>query len=174
MEYQQLTPDAETFRRVWKRVMPDESLSPIAVHTSPRGRTAPPPTPCAPEPEGEEELLRAMLENLEEGTAGAGELLRRAPMARPLVQSLNASLRRARSAWFLLTGRRWEGKRRTVNANRPLGALLREQYLRELELSRLCRETEKNRSQALREAAAELEEESRRRRGMIRNLLTGN
>ena len=37
-EYQELTPDAEMFARVWKRVMPDESLSRIVVHT-PEGKT---------------------------------------------------------------------------------------------------------------------------------------
>ena len=74
-EYQELTPDAEMFARVWKRVMPDESLSRIVVHTQ-EGKTQSELQPTVAEvmrsgiPK-ERELLREVLEEMEAVRRGA-------------------------------------------------------------------------------------------------------
>lgn len=176
-EFQELTPDEETFRRVWARVMPDEASSPIAVRP-PAGGERPPVQPRPPRPERPpeppmegERLLRQMLEMLDEGIAAAGAIMRRQPWAWPLLDSLRTSAAQARPAWFLMTGRRWEGRFRPLSGNVPLERLLREQYIREVEFSRLCREGENSRSEELREISPALEDASRARRRMIRNLL---
>jgi len=118
-----------------------------------------------------ERLLRQMLEMLDEGLAAAGAVVRRQPGARALLDSLRASAAQARPVWFLMTGRRWEGRPGPGNGNIPLRELLREQYLREVEFSRLCREGENSRSEELREISPALGEASGRRRRMIRSLL---
>ena len=119
----------------------------------------------------DEELLRRMLETLDEGLAVVGIIVRRQPGAWPLLDSLRRSASQARSAWFLMTGRRWESGNRPIRGNTPLGNLLREQYIRELQFSQLCREGGRSRGEELREISPELERASGRRRGMIRNLL---
>ena len=175
-DFQELMPDEETFRRVWQRVMPDESASPIAVHRL--GEQSRPPMPPRPAPQrpvrpgGDEDLLRQMLEETDRGLSAVGTIIRRQPGARGLWESLNSSAAQLRSAWFLLTGNRWMPGRPEPGRNMPVGQVLREQYLRELELSRLYRMGEKEfRGEDLRELMPELEQASRRRRGMIRTLL---
>lgn len=174
-DFQELMPDAETFRRVWQRVMPDESASPLVVHRPGEQPNGPPPRPMPQPPErpgGDEALLRQMLEEMDRGLLEVGVVVRRQPGARGLWESLNRSVSQLRSAWFLLTGRRWLPRGREPGRNVPTGLLLREQYLRELELSRLYRAGEKEfRAEDLREMMPEQEQESRRRRGMIRTLL---
>lgn len=180
-EFQELAPDQETFARVWKRVMPDESVSPIVVHQPPKGQNRPArprPTPQpGPEPipepvAGDEQLLRRLLESVEEGLAGAGEILRRQPGARPLLESLRGSAGQLRAAWFLLTGRRWQPGRMNQSGGGELSALLRRQYIWEIDFSHLARETGRAvQAEDVREIFPELEEQSARRRGMIRRML---
>ena len=50
LDFQELMPDEETFRRVWARVMPDEQSSPIALRP-PSGGPRPPERPRPPRPE---------------------------------------------------------------------------------------------------------------------------
>lgn len=177
-EYQELAPDEETFRRVWKRVMPDENLSQIVVH-SPKENNGkgPTPEPALPSPQppasgGDEQRLRQVLETLDEGLMGAGGILRRQPGAYPLWDSLRRSAAQAQAAWFLLTGARWPARRqRAGNRERP-GAVLRRQYVWEIQFSQLCREMGRAmEAEDIREIFPDMEEETRRRRAMIRNLL---
>ena len=171
-DFQELMPDEETFRRVWQRVMPDESISPIAVRRPGEPPAAPPPQSAPTRPGGDEGLLRQMLEELDEGVANAGVLVRRQLGARGLWESLNNSASQLRGAWFLLTGRRWMPRPRGTGWTLSTGQLLREAYLRELELSRLYRAGEQDfRGEDLRELMPELEQAARQRRGMIRKLL---
>ena len=175
-DFQELMPDEQTFRRVWQRVMPDESISPIVLGRPGEhgGRPEPPrPGPQRPDrPGGDEGLLRQMLENTDRGLFALGSAVRRQPGARGLWESMNDSAAQLRSAWFLLTGRRWRPGVRDAGRNMPVGQLLREQYLRELELSRLYRVGQGEfREEDLRELMPELELASRQRRGMIRRLL---
>ena len=173
-EFQELVPDEETFRRVWQRVMGDREDSPIAIRRPERGPRPPerPRPPQRPDPDGDEGMLRQILEELDGATGRVMAIARRQQGARALADSLRRGLARARSAWFLLTGRRWESRPAQTLPMRPVGELLREQYLWELNFANLCREAaRRGRSEEVRELGQELEQESRRRRGMIRNLL---
>ena len=176
-EFQELMPDEETFRRVWQRVMPDERVSPIVVHGPGQGGNAP-QMPPAPGPQGQntggdEGLLRQMLEELDRSLTGVGSLARRYPGTKRLWDSLNRSASRLRSVWFLLTGRRWMGRTGEAVRGVPAGVLLREQYVRELELSRLYRAGRQAfRGEDLKEILPELEQASLLRREMIRELLS--
>jgi hypothetical protein len=176
-EFQELMPDEETFRRVWQRVMPDERVSPIVVHGPGQGGAGPqipsPPRPQGQGTGGDEGLLRQMLEELDRSLSAIGGIVRRYPGAKGLWESLNRSASRLRSAWFLLTGRRWMGRPGDTGRNVPPGSLLREQYVRELELSRLYRAGRQEfRGEDLKEILPELEKASLRRREMIRGLLS--
>ena len=175
-DFQELMPDEEMFRRVWKRVMPDESISPIALRRpgDHSDRPEPPrPGPQRPNrPGGDEGLLRQMLEETDRSLFALDSAVRRQPGTRGLWESLNGSAMQLRSAWFLLTGRRWRPGARDSGRIMPVGQLLREQYLRELELSRLYRMGEREfRGEDLKELMPELDLASRQRRGMIRRLL---
>ncbi len=180
-DIQELAPDEETFRRVWQRVMPDESISPIVVHRPGPGQPSQRPTQRPPQrppenrpdgPERDERLIRQMLEELENAMARMGAVVRRQPRARPIWESLNRSAARLRTLWYLITGDRWVVRPRRETFSAPVDRLLREQYLWEISFSRLCREgMEKQREEETRELMPELEQASRRRRGMIRNLL---
>lgn len=173
-EFQELMPDEETFRRVWQRVMPDESLSPVVLRRPGEEQNRPmPPGPQRPNrPRGDEDLLRQMLEETDRGLFALSGAFRRQPGVRGVWESLNDSAAQLRSAWFLLTGRRWRPGARDPGRIMPVGQLLREQYLRELELFRLYRTGEREfRGEDLRELMPELDLASRQRRGMIRRLL---
>lgn len=172
-EYQQLVPDAEMFARVWKRVMPDESGSPIVVHPPEGERKEPKPPQSPPKPVKEErEWLREMLTEMEAGSARLGEILRRDPGAWPLGDSMGKSTAQLKGAWFLLTGERWRNTGRRQSVGGSMEALLREQYLRELRFSELCREAEEHlRRGDLAEIVSEQEAASSRRRRMLRHML---
>jgi hypothetical protein len=174
-EYQQLVPDAEMFARVWKRVMPDESGSPIVVHPPEGERKEPKPPRTPPKPVKEErEWLREVLAEMEEGAARVGEILRRDPGAWPLRDSMGKSAAQLKAAWFLLTGERWRNAGRRQPVGGSMEALLREQYLRELRFSELCRQAgEHLRRGDLAEIMSEQEDASSRRRRMLRHMLAG-
>lgn len=173
-EYQELTPDAEVFARVWKRVMPDESVSPIVVH-SPRRKNGPKPAaPLSDPPAGDRDHLRQLVEMLDDGLGQVDEIVRRQPGAYPLTDSMRKSAAQARAAWLLLTEQRWGPGRRQQRGRETLGQLLRRQYIWEVQLSQVCRELEQQvQAEDVREILPELEQASRRRRGMIRHLLAG-
>lgn len=174
-EYEQLVPDAEMFARVWKRVMPDESGSPIVVHPPERERKEPKPPQTPPPPVKEDrEWLREMLTEMDEGSARVGEILRRDPGAWPLGDSMRKSAAQLRAAWFLLTGERWRSAGRGQPSGGSMEGLLREQYLRELRFSELCRQAAGHlRHGDLAEILSEQEAASGRRRRMLRHMLAG-
>jgi len=166
-EFQQLMPDEETFRRVWKRVMPEDQNSPIVLRQpEPRGEEV-------MEPVGEETLLRQILEELDGGMRRTAAIASLEPGGRGLWESVRRSAAQARSAWFLLTGQRWQSRSRPSGRRTPKEHLMREQYLWEVNFSRLCRDGRRSGEETAEEILPELERESRRRRGMIRNLLAG-
>ena len=166
-EFQQLTPDEETFRRVWKRVMPDGENSPIALNTPvPRQEHSAAPLE-------EERMLRQLMEELDGAVHRTSVIARRVPGGRMLRESAAKSAARIRPLWFLVTGQRWHSRPRREERHVPTDHLLREQYLWEINFSRLCREGMGNGSEAAEEILPELAWESRKRRGMIRNLLSG-
>lgn len=175
-DYPNLTPDAETFARVWKRVMPDESLSQIVVHAPEehgQGEVEKPPVNKTGVI-GDEERLRGVLEAMDEGMMLTGEIFRRQPGAWPLRENLRTSAAQLRAAWQLLTGRRWRGAGALPSGRESFQRILREQYLWEIRFSQLCREAgEQMRAEDLREIFPEQEEASRKRRRMVRHLLGG-
>lgn len=177
-EYQELTPDAEMFARVWKRVMPDESLSRIVVHTQ-EGKTQSELQPTVAEvmrsgiPK-ERELLREVLEEMEAVRRGAGEILRRDPGAWPLVVSVRESTIQFRAAWLLLTGEHKRSGNVLLPVAGSMESLLRAQYAKELRLSELCRELEEMLKRTeVEEVPAEQRRESGRRRRMLRHMMAG-
>ena len=171
-DYQELTPDAETFARVWKRVMPDEQLSQIVVHSP--GEQAQPrqKMPAAPAREGDDIRLRPVLEALDEGMAGAEGIVRRQPGAWPLREDLSKSAAQLRAAWMLLTGRKWLPAAGRQGGREGMPRLLREQYLWELRFAQLCREAEAAvQAEDVREIFPEQMASSQRRRKMLRHLM---
>ncbi|MGE4275953.1 MAG: hypothetical protein AB7E30_02105 [Lawsonibacter sp.] len=156
--------DPETFRRVWERVMPDQTNSPIVIKTP---KSAPAPLandlgaglpagqniqlePAAPKPNqetvpgaatGEQELQR-LIDLAEEGAAAAQTLARRAGGSAGPLSSLAADHRRAMrqlsAAYFLETGRRYQAKRGAPIRSRGLILALREQYLWEQQWAQTC------------------------------------
>ena len=174
-EYQQLVPDAEMFARVWKRVMPDENGSPIVVHPPERERKEAKPPQTPPPPVREDGAwLREMLTEMDEGSVRVGEILRRDPGAWPLGDSMRKSTAQLKAAWFLLKGERWRSTGRRQPFGGSMEALIREQYLRELRFSELCRQAEEQlRRGDGAEIVSEQEEASVRRRRMLRHMLAG-
>ena len=178
-EYQELRPDAELFARVWKRVMPDESLSRIEVHTSKvhegqRNMAAQGTDGAAPCGQGERGLLAGVLEEMGAVRRGAEEILRRDPGAWPLSESVKNGAAQLRTAWFLLTGARWVPAARREPLGGKMENLLREQYLSEMRFSGLCRQTaEKLQGSDTAEIMEEQVRESDRRRRMLRHMLAG-
>lgn len=175
-DYPNLTPDAETFARVWKRVMPDESLSQIVVHSPEEHKQREQQSPAANEAGtmGDEERLRGLMEAMDEGMMLTGEIFRRQPGAWPLRENLRTSAAQLRAAWQLLTGRRWRDAGAMTSGREQFQRILREQYLWEIRFSQLCREAgEQMRAEDLREIFPEQEDASRRRRRMVRHLLAG-
>ncbi len=168
-DFQELMPDEQIFRRVWQRVMPDDTYSSIVVHQPGEDGKPEEKRPAAPEtqPEPEQEL-RELLQMIDEGMSIAAAIVRRQPGAWPLRDSLRQSGAQLRSAWFLHTGRRWEVIGGKLIQNASLEQLLRRQYLWELRFSRKCRD---GTGEEIREIVPELEGGSWRRRSMIRRLL---
>ena len=172
-DYQELVPDAELFARVWKRVMPDESMSPIEVHR-PEGHVPKEKGPAVPPKPGRDDRawLREVLEEMEAGLARGGDILRRDPGAWPLEENMRKSAAQLRAAWLLLTGERWRGRPAPRPHRGSMEDLLREQYLWELRFSGLCRQAGEGmkRSDAA-EIMPEQERESMKRRRMLRHML---
>ena len=166
-DYQELVPDAELFARVWKRVMPDESMSPIEVHRPEKGPAEP------PKPERDDrEWLREVLEEMEAGHGRAGAILRRDPGAWPLEENTRKSMAQLRAAWLLLTGERWRSRGDGRSYRGSMENLLREQFLWELRLSALCRQAgEELKGAEAAEIMPEQEMGSLKRRRMLRHML---
>lgn len=173
-DYAELRPDAETFARVWKRVMPDERLSQIVLHTQEEEAGQMQNAPSVLEREGDEVRLRPVLEALDEGMAGVEAILRRQPGAWPLRDEMRKSAAQLRAAWLLAAGRPWRKGSQGQGSRGELARLLREQYQWELRFSQLCREAEAAiRAEDLREIFPEQMQSGKKRRKMLRHLLGG-
>ena len=156
-----LVPDPEVFRRVWQRVMPDPTISPVVPAPLPA-----PPKPPAPPPE--EDAAQRVLRALDEGLLLAGELARREPGGRALVDSLRKSAAPVRAEYFFRTGKRWSPRPAAPPKGMTTAGLLRELYRWELDFSRLCRRLE---GEAWEELAPALAEASKRRRAWMRSMV---
>ena len=174
-DYQELVPDAEMFARVWKRVMPDESMSPIEVHR-PEKQQVTQPQSVQPQPDGRDDRawLEEVLKEMDVGLVRVGEILRRDQGAWPLRDSIQKSAAQLRAAWLLLTGLRWRSRKDGHSYRGSMENLLREQYLWELRFSALCRQAGEELTGAdAAEVMPEQERASFRRRRMLRHMLAG-
>lgn len=129
--------DPEAFARVWNRVMPDQTLSPI----QPALPTLPSPAQAAPEPSpipsclGEDSAqyipqLEGLMDQLHAALSLARQLARRSGgRAARLLASLAADqqrqLRRLAAAYFLITGRRCALKDQRALPSGSLSSALR-------------------------------------------------
>ena len=173
-DYAELKPDAETFARVWKRVMPDERLSQIVLHTQEEGAGMIQNVPSVPAREGDDVRLRPVLEALDEGMAGVEAILRRQPGAWPLGDEMRKSAAQFRAAWLLTAGYPWRKGSQGQGSRGELARLLREQYRWELRFAQLCREAEAAvQAEDLREIFPEQAQSGQKRRKMLRHLLGG-
>lgn len=180
--------DPETFRRVWQRVMPDQSGSPISLSPAPEmGRLKPPspaprphqtqPRPSRP-PEGEEARLRRLMDLAQSGMAAGLRLARRngnrTRSLAPLSESCRRGLRRLSAAHFLLTGRRYLPRVQPVHSSTPLDMALRERFLWEQQWVRACLQgAEESDDPALKGLYRELAQEGETRQTLIRRVLEG-
>lgn len=168
-EMQTLIPDRETFLRVWRRVMPDEAVSPVEV----KGWDPPRPPERPDRPGGQERPVTPgeLMEELDRGLSRLEWLARRYPPVRPLLASLGEDAADLRAIYYVETGRPWRGRPRPpAQGWEDIRAMLRRQYLWELGWQQLCRRA---RGEELEELRPRLEEHSRRRRAALRRLLGG-
>jgi len=136
--------DPEVFRRVWKRVMPDQKDCPIVPAQAPPAKTQRPPA-AAPDdarPRSEEELLRHMLNHMRQGYLYAQALSRRTNHSSRGLMRLSAdrqaALRQLSTAYFLATGRRFHPTASVPTPPPDLSRALREQYLWEQHWAAQC------------------------------------
>ena len=137
--------DAALFRRVWRRVMPEDR--PDCPFTLDEDSPAVPAAVALPVPaETPEEQYGVLLCRLMESAAGAAQiyraLARRLPAragrtAAELAREKQDRLRRLSAACFLLTGVRYQPPLRPVPALSP-PLLLRERFLAERQEAALC------------------------------------
>ena len=229
--------DPETFRRVWERVMPDQTNSPIALGPAPapaqnrkpapdpgRRPAAPvpqrpalpnqpaptlqrpampnqpaptpqrPAMPAQPDPgprppvmptqpgpiprqtEGEDVVLRRLMDLGQEGAAG-GQLMARRTGSQPkaltgLVSDYRKALRQLSAAYFLATGRRYQPRGNTPTRSSSLDQALREQFQWEQRWIRACMEgADRVEDPTVRELCRELAREGNLHSRAIRGLL---
>ena len=152
--------DLETFERVWRRVMPNQDMSPIQVGapTGPgtgverQAERIPAPAQLQNQDQGAApaEQAAGQVRQLEELMEGAWmghriylELARRARGSG--ARTLNAlaaeqrrTAQRLAACWFLLTGACYHFSSPPIPRVCPLAAALREQFLQEQKWRRLC------------------------------------
>ena len=134
-------PDQETFERVWRRVMPNQDLSPVAVGSPEQAAdqeavNAPgiqtPPSSSQTQEDGE--LLLALMDQALAGISGAQALTRRMGSRARQLSELSTdhqqAMRRLSALYYLLTGQRCP-PRPAVQPREflPVSQALREQYL---------------------------------------------
>ena len=152
--------DLETFERVWRRVMPNQDMSPIQVGaptgpgTGAERQAERIPAPAQLQPQSQvpapAEQAAGQVRQLEELMEGAWmghriylELARRARGSG--ARTLNAlaaeqrrTAQRLAACWFLLTGACYHFSSPPIPRVCPLAAALREQFLQEQKWRRLC------------------------------------
>lgn len=179
-------PDQETFDRVWRRVMPDQEHSPVAVNAPEPSASAPAQAQPEEEPSaqtGEKEtsspdetLLQGLMELAQEGMGGAQAIFRRTGSRTRQLSDLAADHRRAlrqlATLYFLLTGRRFRPKAAAPVRGGELPAALREQFLWERDWVRACLEgAERAQDRALQELCQELAQDGALHGRAIRAML---
>ena len=145
-------PDQETFERVWRRVMPNQELSPVAVDTPDRDpvqaeeeHTDGDTQSSQPVPQSQEDaaLLLALADQVWEGISRAQTLTHRMGSRARQLSELSAdhqrALRQLSALYFLLTGQRVP-PRQPIRPREalPLSQALREQYLWEQKWRQTC------------------------------------
>lgn len=191
--------DPDTFQRVWNRVMPDQSLSPIEVDTYEPGPMPPaePPTP-QPEPEPEPEplpptepelpvpppaapLLPQLMDQLYAAWQRSQCLTRQTSgsVSRTFANSAEEQrrgLKRLSAAYFLQSGQWYTPRGNSARQTQPRPAglpnVLRERYLWERQWEQACRAAAQGFSdEALRSLMTCLAQEAAGRAAQIRTLL---
>lgn len=183
--------DGETFRRVWRRVMPDQDLSPVlpAVPAlSPDSPSTPESSPCPPQTSPPaclcpgSESYAPCLEELMEDTKGLSCAYqnaarrcggRTARLLTSLLPSLGQDQRRLCAACFLITGTRYTPKGNPVSLSGAAPWQLRSLFLLEQQRAAKLSDYADGTSDdpCLRELFRELEHAARLRAGRIRALL---
>lgn len=193
LEAQQIDP--EVFRRVWARVMPDQSRSPIAVDSpvpsasrapaspsparSPTPPAKPKQQPSAPPPQEEPgQPLKRLMDLSREGIVFSGALVQRTGnRGRPLsalVRDHQRALRQLRAAYFLVTGRNYQPAGAPPPRNISLPMALREQFLWEQRWAAACLEAAERMSDStLRELCRELAQDASLHTRTILGVLEG-
>lgn len=102
-------PDRETFERVWRRVMPDQTNSPLSLSPpAPPQTPIPTQTPTTPAPSGEADLLALLMDQALQECAALQKLARQSPCGgrrlSALASDCRKSYRHLAAARFLLTG----------------------------------------------------------------------
>jgi hypothetical protein len=188
--------DQETFQRVWRRVMPDQDLSPVqpaAPTFSPESpetpeTPTPPASPCPPQTSPpaclcpDSESYAPCLEQLMEETCVLSQTYqtaarrcggRTARLLSSLLPSLGQDQRRLCAAYFLITGERYTPAAQAVPLSGAAPWQLRSLFMleqqRAAKLSDLATGTSGD--PCLRELFRELEHTARLRAGRIRALL---
>ncbi len=183
--------DGETFRRVWRRVMPDQDLSPVlpAVPAlSPDSPSTPESSPCPPQTsppaclcpgsEGYAPCLEELMEDTKGLSCAYQNAARRcggrtARLLTSLLPSLGQDQRRLCAACFLITGTRYTPKGNPVSLSGAAPWQLRSLFLLEQQRAAKLSDYADGTSDdpCLRELFRELEHAARLRAGRIRALL---
>ena len=173
--------DQDTFQRVWRRVMPDQDLSPIQP-------TVPAFSPCPPQTSPpaclcpDSESYAPCLEQLMEDTCALSRAYqntarrcggRTARLLSSLLPSLGQDHRRLCAAYFLITGERYTPASQAVPLSGAAPWQLRSLFLLEQQRAAKLSDYAAGTSgdPCLRELFRELEHAARLRAGRIRALL---
>ena len=183
--------DGETFRRVWRRVMPDQDLSPVlpAIPAlSPDSPSTPESSPCPPQTsppaclcprsEGYAPCLEELMEDTKGLSCAYQNAARRcggrtARLLTSLLPSLGQDQRRLCATCFLITGTRYTPKGNPVSLSGAAPWQLRSLFLLEQQRAAKLSDYADGTSDdpCLRELFRELEHAARLRAGRIRALL---
>lgn len=185
--------DAATFQRVWRRVMPDQDLSPVlpavpALSPDTPGTPEPPASPCppqtsppaclCPDSEGYAPCLEELMEDTKGLSCAYQNAARRcggrtARLLTGLLPSLGQDQRRLGAACFLITGTRYTPSGNPVSLSGAAPWQLRSLFLLEQQRAAKLSDYAAGTSDdpCLRELFRELEHTARLRAGRIRALL---
>jgi hypothetical protein len=166
--------DPETFRRVWRRVMPDESRSPLAVDP-PRGKR-PNPAPEGKPQHQEEKTLQELLDLSAESAAGYQALARRSGSRAlgNMAEDCRRWGRKLSAQLFLLTGERAVPATPQPSAQTSVAQALRGQFLRARRWEGRCLLAAKaTEDGSLRRFYETLAHEGVRHQELIRDILAG-
>ena len=140
-------PDRETFERVWRRVMPDQSRSPVAVDGPEAHGTEAAEGEAEPRPavqrQRDEVLLTELMEMAWSGMSSAQALVRRMGNRGRQLSELpgdhQRAVRQLSAFYFILTGRPSPVRGGAASQEtRPLPQALRAQYRWEREWAEAC------------------------------------